>query len=49
MDDWQAALIGMIVVLGMKTLDSVFKVIDRLLDHKLDHLEEDDDNDDPRK
>ena len=42
MDDWQAALVGLLVVAGMKALDSLFKVVDRILDHKLDHMEEDD-------
>ena len=43
MDDWQAAAIGLMVAAGLKALDSLFKVIDRVLDHKLDHMEEDHD------
>ncbi len=37
------AVIGLAVVFGNKTIDSAFKVIDRLIDHKFDQWEEEDD------
>ncbi len=36
------ALIGLLVVVGNKAIDSAFRVVDRLIDNKLDEMEDDD-------
>jgi hypothetical protein len=41
------AIIGLLVVLGNKAIDSAFKAIDRLIDHALDEMEAKDDEPHP--